>query len=215
MSEPIFNKRWFGATPELLRMRDLEPEDAYWLSHPIFAWNAIEAKAHMALQHRNLDSGAGYVNGKQLAQFMDEVFDSQWRRAPARNGEVLRNQLEALRREIDGGRWVVLGSTGGDLVEWIDDAWQPTGGRWRLKLAGRCATNGDALQAHLERIYWQRRLKEPLVRTPLAAEPFKAEINEPLPGVQVAGPIGDALSVAAHDSAAVVWNAGVGTAEFV
>jgi hypothetical protein len=35
MSQPKFNRRWLDATPELLRMGDLEPEDTHWVCHPI------------------------------------------------------------------------------------------------------------------------------------------------------------------------------------
>jgi hypothetical protein len=90
MSQPKFNHRWLDAPPELLRMGDLEPDDAYRVCRPIFAWKAIEVKASAGLQHRNLDAGARHVSGRQLARFMALKFE------PSMGEEFDTEQMEDL-----------------------------------------------------------------------------------------------------------------------
>ncbi|WP_206996705.1 hypothetical protein [Trinickia mobilis] len=180
--------RTFGSQPELIRMRELELEDASWVLLPVFAWTAIEIKASLALMHRNLvDFDLNSVNGYQLAEFLDDTFDSCWRRAPVYDAAILRNQLEALKRQIDRGYWAVLGWWEERMVEWVEDAQLPEGGRWQLRPKARYAENGSALLSRLEQVSRQRRLKAGGASTPLAGEPFRAQFGEPLPGVPVAG----------------------------
>ncbi|TKC85970.1 hypothetical protein FAZ69_21895 [Trinickia terrae] len=180
--------RTFNSQPELIRLRDLEPEDASWVSDPQSAWNAIESKACAALMHRNIEFDSGHVSGYQLAEFLDDTFDSSWRRAPAYEHAIRVNRLEALRHQIDRGHWVVLGWWERQLVEWMEYPGVPEGGRWQLRPRWRSLENGSALERHLNEVTRRRSREVARTSTPLSGEPFLAQFDAPLPGVLVAGP---------------------------
>ncbi|WP_240702135.1 hypothetical protein [Trinickia terrae] len=181
--------RTFGSQPELIRMRDLEPEDASWVSDPLAAWNAIESKARAALMHRNIEFDSGHVSGYQLAEFLDDTFDTSWRRAPVYEHAIRVNRLEALRHQIDRGRWVVLGWWKRQLVEWIEDPGVPEGGRWQLRPRWRSVENGSALERHLNEVSRRRWRETVRTSTPLSDEPFRAQFDA---GSRVSTPLGDA-----------------------
>jgi hypothetical protein len=135
-----------------MRIDELLPEQARWVILPVFAWTAIETKANAGLAHLNAQD-PDFVGGYELAELMDATLGPTWRRAPVRNGLVRRNLLEALKHEIEIGRWVVLRWTRQPLVEWIEDSHAPDGGRWQLNHRGRTSSLGSALQSRLNRAY--------------------------------------------------------------
>jgi hypothetical protein len=146
-----------------MRIDELSPEQARWVILPVFAWTAIETKANAGLAHLNAQD-PDFVGGYELAEFMDAALGPVWRRAPVRNGLVRRNLLEALKHEIEIGRWVVLRWTRQPLVEWVEDSHAPDGGRWQLNHRGRTSSLGSALQSRLNRAYreqeaWRARAK--------------------------------------------------------
>ena len=178
--------RRYDTQPKLLRMLDLEPEDASWVCYPNSAWLAIESKAEAALMHQNIEFQWGHVDGYELADFLNETFDSDWRRAPVREHAVRVNQLQRLRDQIDRGHWVVLGWTECNMVEWVDDAGVLGGGRWQLRWQWKSIENGSALVRHLNEVTQRRWRASTPNRTPLSEEPFRAQFDTPKPGVLVA-----------------------------
>ena len=178
--------RRYDTQPKLIRMRDLEPEDASWVCYPNSAWLAIESKAEAALMHQNIEFQWEHVDGYELVDFLNETFDSDWRRAPVREHAVRVNQLQSLRDQIDRGHWVVLGWTECNIVEWVDDAGVLGGGRWQLRWQWKSVENGSALVRHLNEMTHRRWRASTPNRTPLSGEPFRAQFDAPKPGVLVA-----------------------------
>ena len=178
--------RRYDTQPKLLRMLDLEPEDASWVCYPNSAWLAIESKAEAALMRQNIEFQWGHVDGYELADFLNETFDSDWRRAPVREHAVRVNQLQRLRDQIDRGHWVMLGWTECNMVEWVDDAGVLGGGRWQLRWKWKSVENGSALVRHLNDVTQRRWRANAPKRTPLSGEPFRAQFDAPKPGVLVA-----------------------------
>ncbi|MGV2292272.1 hypothetical protein AAHK20_26445 [Trinickia sp. YCB016] len=178
--------RRYDTQTKLMRMRDLEPEDASWVRYPNSAWLAIESKAEAALMHQNIERQWEHVDGYELADFLNETIDSDWRRAPVREHAVRVNQLQRLRDQIDCGHWVVLGWTECNMVEWVEDAGVLGGGRWQLCWQWKSVENGSALVRHLNEVTQRRWRTSTPNRTPLSGEPFRAQFHAPKPGVLVA-----------------------------
>jgi hypothetical protein len=148
--------------PELLRLRDLIPEQAPRVTLPIFAWKAIEAQAQASLVHTESGYSPVRVSEHQLTQFLDATLGTQWRIAPVRDSRVWQNRLDLLRREIERGRWVVLRSDiGSGLVDWVEDPEALDGGHWRVNLRGERSGIGEVLRWHLELVYRERSIRSP------------------------------------------------------
>jgi hypothetical protein len=155
-----------GSQPQLLRMRALSLEQAPWVIHPLIAWSRIELKAYAALVQRHLDD-TRYVSEPQLAELMDNVLHPGWRNAPVLNETNRQNMLAGLEREIQAGRWVVCAWTDSPLVDWIEDAESPDGGRWQVSRKGHWTTIGEALQWRLDEAYRERDMQLARTESPL------------------------------------------------
>ncbi|WP_206996234.1 hypothetical protein [Trinickia mobilis] len=151
----------FFGIPELLRMRDLTPEQAFRVELPIFAWPPLAWQAQSALVHMEVDYEPSHVGEHQLTAFLDDTLGSDWRRAPVRNEMVWRAMLDRLQREIEQGTWVKLASTkfGTGLVDWVDDLEMPDGGRWQVNRKGHNSSIGGALRWQLDYVYRQRSMR--------------------------------------------------------
>jgi hypothetical protein len=178
--------RRYDIQPKLMRMRELEPEDASWVCYPNLAWPAIESKAKAALMHQNIERQWDHVSGYELADFLNDTFGSTWRRAPLYEHAVRVNRLQWLKDQIDRGHWVVLGCSECNMVEWVADAGVPWDGCWQLRWQWKSVENGSALVRHLNDVAQQRRRTRMPNRTPLSGQPFRAQFDEPKPGVLVA-----------------------------
>jgi hypothetical protein len=158
-----------GSPSQLLRMRELSLEQACWVLHPVHAWGTIASKASAGLAHRNVYESS-YVDGRQLAGFMDAVLNTVWRNAPVLDGTIRQNMLDRLEHEIRAGRWIVLGWVGVPLVDWIEDPDAPDdsdGGRWEVNRQGHWSTIGEALQWRLDEAYREQAMRLARTESPL------------------------------------------------
>lgn len=150
----------FGTLAPLIRMDALTPEQAPWVTHPIFAWEAIERHAQAALRHMPVRDLVR-ADPEAVMRCMEDVLGTRWRRECIEEGFIEHNLLAELQRHVMTGHWVMLEqvSAAFTLVDWADDAAQPEGGRWRVNRNGRLSGIGEALQWQLDCQYRQRRLR--------------------------------------------------------
>ncbi len=129
----------FGAPAPLIRMEDLTPEQAPWVTHPIFAWCAVEPQAIAMLRHIRMNEQPR-IEPDALTRCMEEVLGNRWRREHIDDAFITRNLIAELQRHIMTWRWVALElvSATFSLVDWVDDERMPEGG------AGRSTATDDS-----------------------------------------------------------------------
>src|SRR5579863_4999 len=171
----------------LLRMRDLTPEQACWVMHPLFAWSVIASPVCARLSGMDhYGSGWSDVSQGELDRFIDDGLGPNWRSGGDYQGEILHNNLKRLEDGIQSGRWVVLQeiSASSTLVDWIDAPETPDGGYWQVNREGQRSGIGSELQWRLDEAYRERRASARIppaipLRGPASVEPEQARRAPP------------------------------------
>lgn len=154
------------STPQVIRLRELRPEQAHHVLTPIAAWVAVSSTVESLLSTGKPCRNRPGIGAEAL---VEEVQRSMGERGRYYRTMAERDpRMEACRRLFRYGEFVVLGNAFDRIVDVENDASRPGHNRWIITRFGRSADNAHALLRHMDELERRRGMPHASPRVPLS-----------------------------------------------